>query len=127
MGSARAPLSRKALLQTPLSRTGREGLKLVMTHLGQITTRIATRVATPRTISSNPFTINIRYVDFKLEKLLKKKKKLTFQRNSYCRIEEIFFSKCKIFYSNISIRINHLTRVAKSGAKEESENEIVVV
>lgn len=74
MGSARAPLSRKALLQTPLSRTGREGLKLVMTHLGQITTRIATRVATPRTISSNPFTINIRYVDFKLEKLLKKKR-----------------------------------------------------
>ena len=75
MGSARAPLSRKALLQTPLSRTGREGLKLVMTHLGQITTRVATRVATPRTISSNPFTINIRYVDFKLEKLLKKKKR----------------------------------------------------
>lgn len=51
MGSARAPLSRKALLQTPLSRAGREGLKLVMTHLGQITTRVATPVAT---ISSNP-------------------------------------------------------------------------
>lgn len=40
-GVSEAPLSRKALLQTPLSRTGREGLKFVMTHLGQITTRVA--------------------------------------------------------------------------------------
>ena len=32
-----------------------------------------------------------------------------------------------LFESNISIRIDHLTRMAKSGAKEESENEIVVV
>lgn len=53
-GVSEAPLSRKAHLQTPLSRTGREGLKFVMTHLGQITTRVASSSRYTPPISSVP-------------------------------------------------------------------------